>query len=324
MSEYPEEYESKKYLDNFSEDAQDCSLRRRRSNTNASKNKSRRKRKGLKWKLIALFHSKLFAGAVILVVCICVISACVSSCSKSKGTGHDAENTNPTTADVKKTNSYKIDGVPVIAQSDLLAACETYACTMLLQYYGFDIDEHEFVDNYLITKPVYYGADGNMYGPDMNSAYAGDVYTGYGINAKGMAKCMNNYLSTADSNLTASPLLNVELDELCKKYIMNDTPVMVWATTYMDEPYVFANWIVDYVDDQTDTKIGDTVSWQMHEHCLVLIGFDEENYYFCDSVSGKVSEYDKSLCEKRYEQIGKQAIVLTQSDGEKNTGSDHT
>lgn len=314
MNEYPQEYESKKYLDNFSDDVSDYSSRRRSRNPKASKNKSRRKRKGLKWKLIALSHSKVFIGAVVLLVCICVISVSVSSCSKSNKTEEDAKNTAPTAAAVKNTNSYKIDGVPVIAQSELHAACETYACTMLLQYYDFDIDEYEFVDKYLITRPVTYGADGNMYGPDMNSAYAGDVYTGYGINAKGMAKCMNNYLSTTDSNLTACPLIDVELDELCEKYIINDTPVMVWATTYMDEPYVFANWIVDYVDDQTDTKIGDTVSWQMHEHCLVLIGFDEENYYFCDSVSGKVSEYDKSLCEKRYEQIGKQAIILKQDD----------
>lgn len=104
--------------------------------------------------------------------------------------------------------------------------------------------------------------------------------------------------------------MNVPLEELCEKYIVNDIPVMVWATTNMDEPYVFATWIVDYVDDDTETQIGDTVSWQMHEHCVVLIGFDEENYYFCDSVSGEVSAYEKDLTEKRYEQIGKQAIIL--------------
>ncbi len=302
-------HESSRYdLDNFSDDTPKYSSARR--SRAASKIKPVRKRKGLKWKLIALGHNRLFIAAIILLICIAVISVSVSSCNNSKKSEENAVKTQPTTTSVQKVSSYKISGVPVIPQSELLAACETYACTMLLQYYDFDIDEYEFVDNYLITRPVYYGSDGNMYGPDMNSAYAGDVYTGYGINAQGMAKCMNNYIDTTDSKLNAYPLLNVPLEELCEKYVVNDIPVMVWATTNMDEPYVFATWIVDYIDDDTETQIGDTVSWQMHEHCLVLMGFDEENYYFCDSVSGKVSAYEKELTEKRYEQIGKQAIIL--------------
>lgn len=200
--------------------------------------------------------------------------------------------------------------MPVIVQDKLKAACETYACTMLLQYYKFDIDEYSFAENYLVTRPVYYGIDGNLHGPDMNSAYAGDIYTGYGINAPGMAKCMNNYIKSTGSKLSAYPLKDIPLEELCEKYVLSDTPVMVWATTYMDEPYIQQSWIVDFVDENAEHKIGDTVSWQMHEHCMVLIGFDEKNYYFCDSVSGKVAAYDKQLSEKRYEQIGKQAIII--------------
>lgn len=268
-----------------------------------------RKRKGLKWKLRAFLHSRTALIALAAVVMLIVIIAMVSSCSGNK----EKEQTATTAATVAPTTqptSYKIEGVPVIEQSNLKAACETYACTMLLQYYEFDIDEVEFVDNYLVTRPVYYGADGNLYGPDMNCAYAGDVYTGYGINAPGMAKCMNNYIKSTGSKLVAEPLIGVPLEELCEKYIRNDTPVMVWATTFMEEPYIQATWIVDYVDENADHEIGDTVSWQMHEHCLVLIGFDDENYYFCDSVSGEVSAYDKATTEERYEQIGKQAIVL--------------
>lgn len=268
-----------------------------------------RKRKGLKWKLRAFLHGRTALIALAAVVMLIVIIAMVSSCSGNK----EKEQTATTAATVAPTTqltSYKIEGVPVIEQSNLKAACETYACTMLLQYYEFDIDEVEFVDNYLVTRPVYYGADGYLYGPDMNCAYAGDVYTGYGINAPGMAKCMNNYIKSTGSKLVAEPLIGVPLEELCEKYIRNDTPVMVWATTFMEEPYIQATWIVDYVDENADHEIGDTVSWQMHEHCLVLIGFDDENYYFCDSVSGEVSAYDKATTEERYEQIGKQAIVL--------------
>lgn len=314
---YDEFNDDKQFFDDYFSDDYDARKRsRRKSDAKRKKadyniDKYGRKRKGLKWKLKALLHNRAVWAALAVAFMLIVIIAMVSSCSGSDSKEEEQPvSTAPTVAPTTQATSYKIEGVPVIEQSNLKAACETYACTMLLQYYKFDIDEVEFVDNYLVTRPVYYGADGNLYGPDMNCAYAGDVYTGYGINAPGMAKCMNNYLKTKGSELVAEPLLDVPLEELCEKYIRNDTPVMVWATTFMEEPYVQATWIVDYVDENAAHEIGDTVSWQMHEHCLVLIGFDEENYYFCDSVSGEVSAYDKATTEERYEQIGKQAIVL--------------
>ena len=279
---------------------------------NAAHTVRRRKlqrRKGLKWKLKALLNRRTAIIAIPLAVVLIVAVVIASAAGKDSKAEKPAVSDSAVEAEQKVT-SYKIDGVPVIVQDKLKAACETYACTMLLQYYKFDIDEYSFAENYLVTRPVYYGIDGNLHGPDMNSAYAGDIYTGYGINAPGMAKCMNNYIKSTGSKLSAYPLKDIPLEELCEKYVLSDTPVMVWATTYMDEPYIQQSWIVDFVDENAEHKIGDTVSWQMHEHCMVLIGFDEKNYYFCDSVSGKVAAYDKQLSEKRYEQIGKQAIII--------------
>lgn len=308
------------YLDNFSDDDYTTEStqnpdnkayikKTQTKNTKHNKPSNKRRRKGLKWRLLDIYHSKIARFAVVILVVLIIIKIIVSAVGNDKKPDTSAQ-IQITVPVITEVSSYQISGVPMISQDTLKAACETYACTMLLQYYNFDIDEFEFVDNYLITKPVYYGADGTLYGPDMNSAYAGDIYTGYGINAIGMAKCMNSYIKTTNSELTAVPLQNIPLEDICKKYIVNNIPVMVWATTYMDEPYVKANWVVDYADDDSPVKVGDTVSWQMHEHCMVLIGFDAENYYFCDSVSGKVSAYDKATSEERYSQIGMQAIVL--------------
>ncbi len=205
---------------------------------------------------------------------------------------------------------YVIEDVSVLSQVELKAGCETYACTMLLQTLGFDIDEFTFADEYLEIKDVYYGEDGNRYGPDMNSAHAGDVYTGWGVYAPAMAKFMNRYLDTQKTDLRAYPLEGVALKTLCEDYIVNDIPVMVWATTYMDEPYVKDTWTVDYVDENAKFEIGDSFSWMMNEHCLVLIGYDEENYYFADSCAGDISVFEKDLCTERYEQLGTQAIVV--------------
>ena len=221
--------------------------------------------------------------------------------------GTEAE---PTTAQTK--TSYMIEGVPTIQQSGLRAGCETYACTMLLQYLGYDMDEYMFADNYLICAPTSWGDDGTHYGPDMYSAMAGTAYSGYGIYAPAMAKSMNNYLAAVDSKQKAYTLEGKTLDELCHEYVDNGIPVMVWATTWMQEPnFGLYSWVVDYVDDEIGrAEIGETVSWIEHEHCLVLIGYDKDNYYFADSYKGAVSCFDKALSQERYEQIGTMAIVV--------------
>ena len=65
-----------------------------------------------------------------------------------------------------------------------------------------------------------------------------------------------------------------------------------------------------YMDENAEAKLGDTVDWYMHEHCLVLIGYDKEKYYFADSTHGNISSFEKSLVQKRYEQMGTQCIVV--------------
>lgn len=266
------------------------------------------RRKGLKWKLLALFHNKrAWVGAAVVLLFIVLIIVISPWINKDNAA---ISETAPTAELKTDPVSHKIEGISVKDQSDLLAGCETYACTVVLQYLNFDIDEYEFVDKYLITKPVSYGDDGVLYGPDMNSAFAGDIYTGYGIYAPAMAKCMNNYLKTTERNLTANVIKNETLDTLCKEYIDHDIPVMVWATGYMADPYVRDTWVVNYVDENAEKKIGDTESWYAHEHCMVLFGYDEDNYYFSDSVAGAVSVFSKSESEDKFRKLGSQAIVV--------------
>lgn len=218
-----------------------------------------------------------------------------------------------TKAAVKGT-SYMIEGVPTIQQSGLSAGCETYACTMLLQWLGYDIDEYRFADNYLICSSTSWDGD-THYGPDMYSAMAGTAYAGFGIYAPAMAKSMNKFFADVGSQQKAYPLDGVSLEDLCREYIDNNIPVMVWATTWMWEPGTGDNplhrWYVDYVDPEIGrAKVGDEVYWKEHEHCLVLIGYDEDEYYFADSYKGAVSHFDKELSQHRYEQIGTMAIVV--------------
>lgn len=209
-----------------------------------------------------------------------------------------------------RPTSHMIEGAEPIMQDELKAGCETYACTMLLNMLGFDVDEFTIADNYLNCVYIYTADDGTKYGPDMFSAFAGSAYAGWGVYAPPMAKTMNAYLSDQGSALRAYNYEDIPLETLCEEYIDNDIPVMVWATTDMDEPYVFDEWVVNYVDENAKSEIGDTVPWYMHEHCLVLIGYDENEYYFADSTHGNISHFDKALVAERYEQMFSQCIVV--------------
>ena len=216
------------------------------------------------------------------------------------------------TAPTVKQTSHKVEGIPVIVQDYYKAGCETYAATMLLQGLGYNITEHQFVDNYLILHDFSYDDEGNMYGPDMNSAFAGNIFSGAGIFCPAMAKSMNKYLATQkNDNRRAYPIKGKTLEYLCKEYIDKDIPVMTWVTTYMEESYDKLSWIVDYVDENAEYKVGETMTWRQNEHCMVLIGYTDRDYIFCDSVAGKVVSNEKSLAETRFTEIGNQAVVVT-------------
>lgn len=249
--------------------------------------------------------------AVLLTVLIVISVILGQTCSGKRNAQTAVMATAPSTeVSDAAADSFMIQNVHVIEQKELKAGCETYACTMLLQILGFQVDEFTIADNYLDCHYVYTDDEGNKYGPDMHSGFAGTAYGGWGVYAPAMAKSMNRYLSDQKSKLKAYDQKDVPLETLCEEYVSKGVPVMVWATTDMDEPYVFDKWIVNYVDENAEAKMGDEVPWYMHEHCLVLIGYDKTNYIFADSTHGKISTFEKSLVAKRYEQMGKQTIVV--------------
>lgn len=218
--------------------------------------------------------------------------------------------------------SHKISNVGYLDQSELPTGCETVSAVMLLNHYGFKITSKQFANNYLIKKPLYYDSYGNLWAPDPNSAFVGDPSYSwcYGIFAPGMAKSMNNYLKAVGSKYEAVSLKGKELSELCHTYIDNDIPVMVWATMYMDASYKTTKWYVSYSDENSKLKVGDVFQWTAGEHCLLLVGYDENYYYFHDPLTKANQAYRKSLAETRYEELGKTAVILeTQSSLEINS-----
>ena len=83
-------------------------------------------------------------------------------------------------------------------------------------------------------------------------------------------------------------------------YLAQGTPVLVWATRGFTEP------LYNYTFTLADG------SWPYsNSHCLVLTGYDEDNYYFADPMQ-EITEIGRDTFALRYEELGCHAVVITQ------------
>jgi len=205
--------------------------------------------------------------------------------------------------------SYKITVVPLINQNNLPTGCETCSAVMLLNFYGCNISEAEFTDNYLIKKDLLY-INNKLYVPDPNCAFIVSPYSSSPFEAYSpvMAKSMNNYLS--GKLYKAVSIQGESLEALYGKYIVQGKPVMVWTTINMVQSYKTRSWTANYTDENAQYKKGDIYTWIVNEHCLVLTEYDSNNYYFNYPCTNSYAVYSKSLVNTRYAELGKQAVVM--------------
>ena len=205
--------------------------------------------------------------------------------------------------------SKKISNVPLIGQSKLPTGCETCSATMLLKHYGYNISETTFADKYLVKKTFGY-SNGSYTGPDPNCAFVGTPYSSnsYGAYAPIMVKCMNKYLS--DKSYKAVEISGKSLEYLSGKYVAQGQPIMIWATINMLPSFKTTTWRVNYTDENAKYKLGSYYTWIAREHCLVMTGYDNYYYYFNDPWTNARTRYSKSLVNTRYNELGKQAVVM--------------
>lgn len=116
-----------------------------------------------------------------------------------------------------------------------------------------------------------------------------------------IVRAAKQVLSGTDSQV--KNLTGAGLETLCREYVSQDIPVIIWATIDMQAWTNTITW--------EDEVKGDTVTFYTAEHCLVLIGFDEEHYYFSDPASeSEITGYDRESVEAAYEKLGKQAAAI--------------
>ena len=191
----------------------------------------------------------------------------------------------------------KIIQAPFISQlGKYPTGCESVTTVMALNHIGIDISVDKFIDSYLTKTGVPF---------DPNISFGGNPrYTsGYGCYAPVIKKALDKALS--GQKYTAKQLYGVSLKNLCSNYIDKGIPVILWATMYMNTPYISSTW----------TYNGKTINWIAPEHCLLLVGYDSSHYFFNDPLTYQPQTYySKSSVEVAYKGLNYQAIVLEKKD----------
>ncbi len=225
--------------------------------------------------------------------------------SATDGTLTSATTTTTTTVTLSAPDSVMLDDVPFYTQNGLLpTGCELVSAKMVMEYYGATPSINDIVKN---TFAKYtYMADGKNYGYHPSDAFIGSPWdeTSFGCFPPVMSNMMNQFLPAGK---TAEPLEGESLESLAKTYLPEGTPVMVWATMYMKETYEAIGW---YLLDSDGNRTDEWYFWPAREHCLVLVGYDKDNYYFNDPMQKANVSWPRALVEQRYEEMGSRALVV--------------
>lgn len=199
----------------------------------------------------------------------------------------------------------KIIKVPYIDQSvKYPTGCESVSATMLLQYLGYDISVDDFIQHYLARRDMEEHG-GALYGPDPSVSFCGSPYDedSFGCYAPVIRQALEK---AAGDRFTIIDETGTPMAELIEKYIDHDMPVVFWACINMQKEIIGPQWKL------LDT--GEVFTWRSNEHCMLLVGYDEEGYYFNDPYENHgLIRYPKELTEKRHRAQYEMAVGIVSS-----------
>lgn len=197
--------------------------------------------------------------------------------------------------------------VPYISQKGRYpTGCESVSTVMLLRFLGYEFSVDEFIERYLDCR-AFEMRDGLLYGPDPKVHFCGSPYNeeDFGCYApvicKALEKVFRGYAPKLQGDSGGSDISYKAVDEtgtpihaLLERYIDKGMPVIFWACIDMREPIVGPEWKL------LDT--GETFTWISNEHCMLLVGYDDDGYYFNDPYDGHgLVHYPKQLVRERHE-----------------------
>ena len=188
---------------------------------------------------------------------------------------------------------------------ELPTGCEITAMTMVLNYYGYNVDKVTMALDYMpkIQAEFYRGEDGRLMGPDLENFFVGDPTeeTGYICGTGAIVTAANAYLTDVGSDLTAVAMKNAQPEELYD-LIDQGTPVVIWCTINMEDRAETDSW---YRED------GTYMEWSTNDHGAVLIGYDEDTVTVADPIYSRIT-VSRDQFEKIFAERGGQCVILTE------------
>ena len=214
---------------------------------------------------------------------------------------HTATTARPTTTFTTTTTAARhVVQAPYISQEGFPTGCESASAVMLLRFWGINVRMDTFVDNYLDKQSMRW-ENGRAIGPHPADAFVGNPRSeeAYGCFAPVIVRALERCVPAGKQVVNET---GASLPELCSRYIDHDMPVMIWASIAM---------IPTYESDRWTTPSGETFAWPANEHCLLLVGYDNNNYYLNDPYKGRGRvTYARARVEQRYRELGCQAIGI--------------
>jgi uncharacterized protein YvpB len=188
---------------------------------------------------------------------------------------------------------------PVFAQlPELPAGCEITSLTMLLHYYGIAKSKMELAAEMpKDDTPLTLNADGSIaFWGNPNTGFVGDVtrmQRGFGIYHSGLFPLLKSYIPQAID-------ITGESFELFEQQVASGIPVIIWTTIDFNIPYKWVTW---------DTPLG-PLKTTYAEHAVLLVGYDENNVYLNDPLSGKKQvQVNKDQFIDSWSAMGKQGLT---------------
>ncbi len=200
-----------------------------------------------------------------------------------------------------RANGKVLINAPLLNQfPEYPSGCESVAAVMALKHAGENTSVYNFIDKHLPCSQNMFWKDGKYYAPSPYEYFLGDPRSqnSYGCMSSVIKAALIHYFGSDDRVIDTT---GRALSNLCKTYIDNGIPAIVWASIGMIPLTDGPSWIL---------PDGTTYVWPDNEHCLLLVGYDDGKYYFNDPYRGKVIGYARSVVEQRYEQLGMQSLVI--------------
>ncbi len=213
-------------------------------------------------------------------------------------------------SDFDITSYTEMKEVPFIKQNpDYPNGCESVSAVMLLQSYGIGITVDEFINDYL-RKSIIYSKDGDRYGPDPRSTYAGDPTSetmGFGIFEPGIQSAIEKVLYDKVKEGINYNVRGSGQKEPLEYQVARQLPIVIWATTNyepVNEMWTWRSYNKEY-----------TYTYPKNSHTIVITGVDEEYYYVNDPLQEEGNiKIEKKKLEDSFDSLGRQVIGIEMYD----------